>query len=487
MKPLYLAFLVLTLTFTSHAQHKVGVTLWPGLTNPDGTGVYLELLKEVYGEQEVKFNFTTYKRMTVLFERGNHDIVIGVYKEDIPKGLYSKWHLDIDFPVKAFFLKDRFDIQTLSDLEGLTLSWIHGYDYDKYIEYDHQSYPINTLEHGFNLLINHRTDILLDYQHNVPASIRDRLGSIEVLPSRPIYLAFQRNEEGKLLADTFDKKMLELRDSGILKKLYQDNYRNTQFADFNPNIPVIVISSNDESLLRLNGFNKLNSLESQIYQIILSKLSNYNVHFVKAQFENQKEIDSSISCFANRIFTKQRAKKYLYSKPFSFYLSPRIYSKKPFTTLNQSSLVSIILNKDLKLGLPTTRLFTPLLNKAVSEIPKSKIYAASPHVFTRLKQLESGENFNVAIEYPADISSYWQYISDKKLFSKDLLTNDEKPYTLGYLMCKKSEDNQAFIEDFNAELESLYHRPEFKKILSRFAAGVPFDKLEPLINEAFSF
>lgn len=481
-----LTLVIAVLSLPTYGKYKIGVALWPGLTNPDGTGTYLELLKAVYGPNQVEFDFTTYKRMTALFEKADHDAVIGVYKEDVPTAFYSKWHLDVDYPVKAFFLKNRLTIDNLSDLQGLTLSWIHGYDYHKYIEYDHQPYPINTLKHGFNLLINKRTDALLDYQHNIPEEYKGALGEIEVLPARPIYLAFKNNKRGQDMAATFDKKMIELRSTGMLKTLYNKSYQHTQFANFDQNKPLIVISSNDESLLRLNGFNKLDSLEAQIYQILLNRLPQYNVQFVKAQFNNKVEIEVSISCFANRIYTKQRAKKYLYSKPFSFYLPPRLYSKTPFNINNGNTLASMIQNQNMKLGLPIARLLEPKLNKIVTQIPQANKVEASPHVFSRLKQLASSEDFNATIEYPADISTYWKYISNDKLYSANLLSNDDSPYTLGYLMCKKGNDNQMFINDFNTELTKLYRQPTFKKILADFAAGVPAKQLEPLINKAFS-
>lgn len=486
MKRLILPLVIALLTLPVYGKYKIGVALWPGLTNPDGSGTYLELLKAVYGPDQVEFDFTTYKRMTALFEKANHDLVVGVYKEDVPTAFYSKWHLDIDSPVKAFFLKSHLDINNLADLEGLTLSWIHGYDYHKYIEYDHQPYPINTLKHGFNLLINKRTDALLDYQHNIPKEYKDALGEIEVLPARPIYLAFKNNEGGRRMAETFDNKMLELRKAGKLKTLYQGSYQHTQFASFDHNKPVIVISSNDESLLRLNGFNQVNSLEAKIYQLLLNKLSQYNVQFIKAQFKNNVEIEVSISCFANRIYTKQRAKKYLYSKPFSFYLPPRLYSKSPLPGNNEEAFASIMQSKNIKLGLPIARVLPPNLSQIVTKIPQTKKVEASPHVFSRLKQLALSEEFNATIEYPADISTYWNYISNEGLHSASLLSDDDSPYTLGYLMCKKDNVNQMFIKDFNAELTKLYYRPEFKQILSDYAAGVPKEQLESLINKAFS-
>ena len=47
---------------SAFASVKVGVTHWVDFTNPDETGVYIELLKEVYTDEQLEFDFSTLNR-----------------------------------------------------------------------------------------------------------------------------------------------------------------------------------------------------------------------------------------------------------------------------------------------------------------------------------------------------------------------------------------------------------------------------------------
>ena len=477
------ALIGLTFAFQINAKINIGVTQWSGLTNADGSGVYLELLRNVYAEQDVNFDFTSYKRLSRLFERSNHDLVVGVYREDVPSAYYANWHLDYDSPVRAFFLKDKFKINHLSDLKGLTLSWINGYDFNNFIEYNHQTYPVNSIDNGINMLINGRTHVFIDYQRNIPLELTDQFDSIEILPARPLYLAFKNTQKGRMLASLFDKNMEQLRNSGELQTIFTDRYINAKFANFRSDLPNIIISSNDESIFRLPNDNQILSLEAKVYSMLLAKLSQYNIVFIKSSAEGPNAKVTPASCFANMIYTKTRAQTFIYSKPFSFYLAPRAYSLKPLPTKLPQTFSQFISQHNLRLGLPAAQAFDSEVADVIKNIPVDNKVDAPPHVFDRLQALAKQTNFTLSLEYPADISSYWPLITDKKLYSLPITKQDT--YTLGHMMCKKNEANQKFVKHFNDELTRLYKTQEFFKVIENSAVGVDKKQLKQLTNAAF--
>ncbi|HOV15660.1 MAG TPA: hypothetical protein PK771_15335, partial [Spirochaetota bacterium] len=58
---------------------------WEGTTNKDGTGLYFDIIREVFKEDGYTFNikFYPYARSVYLLERKEADLVIGPYKDEV--------------------------------------------------------------------------------------------------------------------------------------------------------------------------------------------------------------------------------------------------------------------------------------------------------------------------------------------------------------------------------------------------------------------
>lgn len=468
---------------SAFANVKVGVTHWEGYTNPDETGVYIELLKEVYADEQLEFDFSSYKRITNLFEQKQYDIVIGVAKEDISSAYYPNWYLDYDYPINAYFLSSTHRFNKLSDLNNKVLSWLDGYNFDKFIEYPHDYYPVSTIEKAIALLLNKRIDAFVGFDYNIPKKYKPKLNYVEVVPARPIYLAFSNDEKGKALARKFDQAMPKLNSSGRLQVLYKSDYENARFADFDTNKTKIVLSSNDESLLRLNAVNEKKSLDAQLYKLILAEMRDYTIEFVKAPNTNDEMQFGINHCFTNKINTPERASHYLVSKPYSLYLAPRLYSPNNLAQFKHiKHLDALLFQSKLRLGLSKFRIFSEDIMSLLEEVDKTKIKLAPTNVFSRLQQLAKLQEFDVSIEYPSDVATYWHDITDADIYSLDLKL--KTPFTVGHLMCKRSEKNIKFIYDFNSALSKLILRSEYKALIYHFAADLPAKQFDKIYQQA---
>lgn len=468
---------------SAFATVKVGVTHWVDYTNPDETGVYIELLKEVYADEQLEFDFSTYKRITNLFEQKQYDIVVGVAKEDIPLAYYPNWYLDYDYPINAYFVDSAHKFNKLSDLNNKVLSWLDGYNFDKFIEYPHDYYPASTIENAVALLLNKRIDAFVDFDYNIPKEYKSKLNYVEVVPARPIYLAFSNNEKGKALARRFDQTMPKLKSSGRLQALYKSDYENTRFAEFDANKTKIVLSSNDESLLRLNSVTEGKSLDAQLYKLILAEMRDYRIEFVKASDTNA-EVQFGIShCFANKINTSERASRYLISKPFSLYLAPRLYSPNSLAQFKHiKNLDELVSQSELRLGLSKFRIFSEDIMSLLEEVDKTKIKPAPTNIFSRLQQLAKLQEFDASIEYPSDVATYWHDITDADIHSFDLKLKTS--FTVGHLMCERSEENIKFMQDFNNTLSKLIQSDEYKALIYHFAADLPAEQFNKIYQQA---
>lgn len=468
---------------SAFASVKVGVTHWVDFTNPDETGVYIELLKEVYTDEQFEFDFSTYKRITNLFEQKQYDFVVGVAKEDVPLAYYPHWYLDYDYPINAYFLNSTHNFNKLSDLNNKVLSWFDGYNFDKYIEYKHDYYPISAIDKAMDLLLNKRIDAFVDFDYNIPQEYKSKLSYVEVVPARPIYLAFSNSKKGKALAKKFDQAMPKLKSSGRLKQLYKSDYENTRFADFDASKIKIVLSSNDESLLRLNSVTEEKSLDAQLYKLILTEMRDYRVEFVKALNTNNEVQFGTNYCYANKINTPERANRYLISKPFSLYLAPRLYSPTDLTEFkHMKNLDELVSQSELRLGISKFRIFSEDIMSLLEEVDKTKIKPAPTNIFSRLQQLAKLQEFDASIEYPSDVATYWQDITDADIHSFDLKLNTS--FTVGHLMCERSEENIKFVHDFNNTLSKLIQSDKYKALIYHFAADLPAEEFNKIYQQA---
>lgn len=483
MHYLLLAFFFVIYSSFAQAKIVVGVTVWDGYSNADETGKYIELVKRIYPDEELAFQFTSYNRMTKLFGQNGFDLVIGVAREDVPQGHFPKWRLDIDYPVKAFYLKSRKDIKHLSDLENLTLSWLQGYDFDKYISYSHKSYLVNTIEKGFRLLMNGRIDSFIDFEYNIHKEYSGKLHSLELLPARPIYLAFSDTKRGKTLALIYDREMLKLRDSGELKKLYTDDYEHAGFAHFQVNKPTIIIKTDDANLHRAKGAENLHSLEAGLYRLILSQLTQFNIEFVKIDSHSVDNLLTEQQCFANKIYTLTRAEQYYFSKPFALYTGARLFSMKPLEVEQEIELADFIKSSNLHIGVTPSLLYSAPLMKELEQLPHTNIVEASIDVFAQLKELKAGK-FDVKLAYPADVNSHWQFIGEQMPYSYSI--KGMPPFAIGHVMCHQDEINQQFIEQLNRVLETLYQSQAYYNLLRQAAIGTSDSDFEQYFRTGFN-
>ena len=191
------------------------------------------MLYHVYGKENIQVNFMSFNRAIDAFNKGKIDIAIGLFRDDVERAIFPNWYLDVEYPIVALYHKERNNINSVKDLESLNLGWMRGYDYGRYLPEAKNRYQLNTLYTGFELLMKGRIDAIIDYEYNIPERYADKLVAYEIIPERYIFNAFQKNLHGKKLAETYDRRMAQMRDDGTLKSLFKEEYVHSNFANFN--------------------------------------------------------------------------------------------------------------------------------------------------------------------------------------------------------------------------------------------------------------
>lgn len=467
---------------------KVGVTEWYGYTNTDGTGKYFELLNAIYGQENLDLQFDSFQRMKHFFENGKSDMVIGIFREEINSAHFPKWHLDIEYPAQAFYKKENFSGKHISDFYGKTFTWVRGYQFGTFLNIKHSQYLVNDIYDGFKLLVNNRTDVFIDYDYNLPDQYKKQFSSFEILPEKKMYVAFAKTKRGFQLAEQFDQKMLELRDRGELKKIFKEEYARTGFADFNPNTQKIILRSRDIHLLQPAYPSLDMSLESKILSLILPEIQSVEFEVAKySRFDNdiKNYKNAEHTCLVNKVKTSEREQHFLFSKPFVMYSGTRLFStvelkQNKKTAINLAELMTQ--NPQLKIGVANGQFYPQMIQQQLDNIKQNQIVDVQTNILLQLKSLSQNE-FQLKLEYPALIDNHWSQVSQKKLYSYPVVGTEN--YTLGHLMCSKSESTQGFINKFNQVLDKVYEDKVFNGLHRKSTIGWDNNTFDRNFKQAF--
>ena len=238
--PLILSLFVLSFLFSSavfaDASERsivVSAAYWEGFTNRDNTGVYYELLDAVFDGYTISHQTSTYPRALNQFKQDKADIMVGVYQHELPDAVYAKWILDTDLAIHVFYRPDSPPSDNLDDIfKGKQVAWRKGYGFNKLFHNIESAYPLDTIEAGFELVLNRRLDYMLDYDINFLEAYHGRIQHKAIREGDELFLAFRNTNRGRMLAAHFDAKMPLLRDSGKLEEIYGTHYARSGLAVF---------------------------------------------------------------------------------------------------------------------------------------------------------------------------------------------------------------------------------------------------------------
>lgn len=452
----------LLLGLTAQAKTlSVATAEWKGYTELDGSGIYMTLLHEVFTEYKLQYHIDDFNRTLDSFGKGEADIVVGVFRDDIGKATFPNWFLDTEFPVTAYSLTDREAIVRDSDLENLTVSWVRGYNFERFLPDVQRIYPVGHPKEGFKLLEKKRVDAFVDFDYNVPGDLRERLNSYVVASSRHIYLAFQDNEQGRTLAAVFDRKMAALRDSGRLAEIFAESYASTGLAEFVPNRQKVVIAAQeirhiDSHELGIQQMGKSGSAVSDVLSLLLPQLHQFNFDFkvLKHYDEAAMASQSADVCFSNMLKTLSREQHYLFSEPMTVFTGVRLYSLQPLDLPEPIDLLAALkLSSKYRIGLSQGQSYTPTIDRVISNIPAQQIVDVPVDTLISLRKFAAGQ-FDFRLGYPSVVDDLWSKVSTKPVYSYAI--KDTPEFIYGYLICPKNQANQAFITAFNQVLARSY-------------------------------
>jgi len=163
--------------------------------------------------------------------------------------------------------------------------------------------------------------------------------------------------------------------------------------------------------------------------------------------------ESKNICVVNKLKTKERLTKYLFSQPINLFLSHRLYqlsSSPPLFTdgsLEHSiSLADLFEQKPFAKVLVSSQVsYGDYLDKKIAQLPKvNKITRHAGEHDTGLLNMFVMGRAEYAILYPHQV-----YDSKLTFKARSYAISSIAPYVLGHLMCTKNQISAAFIKKVN--------------------------------------
>ena len=440
---------------------------WQGYSEVDGTGIYWDLMRALYGEYPLQFDVLPYNRALRSFADSDVDIILGVYREDVEHAVFPRWHLDMEAPLIAFYNKNRVHLSKKWQLKNLQLAWVDGYNINRFIGENLQHYPVDNFELGMKLLQGNRIDAFIDYDYMLPGTRPKNLTSFEIAPAKRIYAAFQNSPKGKQLAKQFDLGMAKLRESGELQRIFGDLYNRSTLATVDETQPKIIwLVNNAKSIIGQIDYKNLSS-EQQSRKLLFDQLDNYDIetHVISLDQASRLLEQNYNVCMGERLKTPERAGKYLFSQPYTFSLGQRLYyvAKHNNKTEEPILLTAFMAQQSGKrLGLVKARSYGNALDLQIGHLPENSRYTTEKALRedSMLQLLVQGK-FDYLIEYPNIVSNFVSQTDDKMQLSSTPLAASPA-YAVGHIMCNKTPTNNDFIGKLNHYLTGLYSKDIFK-------------------------
>jgi len=196
-------------------------------TNRDGTGLYWDIFRAVYGSMgiETKIIMQSFNGSVSLVKQHKADAAVGIYPDTIRGAVLSRYPFVKDY-VLVLFKKNKFSQWDGQEtLKNKKVAWMKGYAYDEYLEVPVIKKEFYTREAILRRLDRDQIDFFMDTRNDVESVLNKGIidvtrYTVETVLELERYLVFANNNKGKKLKKIFDFRFPYLVKTGEIERLY---------------------------------------------------------------------------------------------------------------------------------------------------------------------------------------------------------------------------------------------------------------------------
>lgn len=198
---------------------------WEGFTAKDGSGLYLDLVREIYQPlgYQLNIHIVPYKRSLDRIRHGGGDLALGVYEQEVDDLRYPRYAMFADDV--SVLMRDKWaaDWQGEQSLSHQNVIWQRGWGYEKYLRVPMQWFEVDDHDKAMTLLAHER------YRYYLGAGVLFEQSptpgyTIKFLRWLRVYPVFAQTLRGEELAHQWDEGMLRLLKRGQLATLFNRHH-----------------------------------------------------------------------------------------------------------------------------------------------------------------------------------------------------------------------------------------------------------------------
>ncbi len=201
---------------------------WAGFSEQDGSGLYFDVLRAVYGSQgySLDIKITPFSRSVEMLESGKVDMNVGDFTKDVKNGIFPKYPIDYDDLTVLMPKAKEAQFKGEESLKDKKVAWIVDYGYENYLNVPVKLTETSDRESAIKMLQAGRVDYYIEDTAAIEPALQD-MGLSEddfalvTIKYIKLYVCFVKNDRGATLQAIWDKRIPELIRSGTLETLYK--------------------------------------------------------------------------------------------------------------------------------------------------------------------------------------------------------------------------------------------------------------------------
>jgi len=200
---------------------------WPNYCNADASGLYLDIIREVFQLEDINISLLMQLFKHGLFSVKNNEVdaMAGVVKSTRREFNYYFPKTRLGSVFVGLLHRKNTHFTDLHSVTGSVAKVRGYYDGTKYITGGMKVHEVTDHQEGIKLLNRGRVDYFLDAHVTTYQAIKDLNLSpsdyrFELIGINAEYLIFPKTKKGKNLAEIYDKNFFLLHESGRLQELF---------------------------------------------------------------------------------------------------------------------------------------------------------------------------------------------------------------------------------------------------------------------------
>ena len=138
--------------------------MWEDYTNADGSGMYWDIIRSIYVNENIKLKTSTVpwnRAMKMVTKYQTYNAIVGEYRETEENLLFPKYPIDVEY-LSVLSTKETGQWQGLASLAGKRVGWVKDYDVIPSEERNFSLREYRTTEQGLDLLNEGKLDYIID-------------------------------------------------------------------------------------------------------------------------------------------------------------------------------------------------------------------------------------------------------------------------------------------------------------------------------------